>query len=231
LASEAIVTSFGVDLATKSEAANKVPLPTVLAGTRVYVRDAFGTERIAPLFFVSPNQVNYQVPAGSVPGIATVTILDSEGRASVGFANLNFVSPGLFTANANGSGPPTGAVYRLRADGTSSIEPLSQPQGSSNVAIPIDVSNPNEQVYLVLFGSGFRYRSALSAATVTFSPLVSGAFTPVNGSVSFVGKQGALVGLDQLNVRAPSTLAGRGEVNLGFNVDGRQANAVRVNFK
>lgn len=231
LASEAIVTSFGVDLATKSESANKVPLPTVLAGTRVYVRDAFGTERIAPLFFVSPNQVNYQVPAGSVPGIATVTILDSEGRASVGFANLSFVSPGLFTANANGSGPPTGAVYRLRADGTSSIEPLSQPQGSSNVPIPIDVSNPNEQVYLVLFGSGFRYRSALSAAIVTFSPLVNGAFTPVNGSVSFVGKQGALVGLDQLNVRAPSTLAGRGEVNLGFNVDGRQANAVRVNFK
>lgn len=231
LAGEAIVTSFGVDLATKSESANKVPLPTTLAGTRVYVRDAFGTERIAPLFFVSPNQVNFQVPAGSVPGQATITILDSDGKASVGYATLNFVSPSLFTANANGSGPPTGAVYRVRADGSTSIEPLTQAQGSTNAAAPIDVSNPNEQVYLVLFGTGFRYRSALSAATVTFSPVTANAFPPVNGSVSFVGKQGALVGLDQLNARVPATLAGRGEVNLGFNVDGRQANTVRVNFK
>ncbi len=231
LAGEAIVTSFGADLATKSEAASKVPLPTTLAGTRVYVRDAFGTERIAPLFFVSPNQVNFQVPASSVPGLATVTILDADGKPSVGYANLNFVSPSLFTANANGSGPPAGAVYRVRADGTTAIEPLTQTQGSTNVAVPIDVSNPNEQVYLVLFGTGFRYRSALSAATVMFSPLVANAFTPVNGAVSFAGKQGALVGLDQLNVRVPSTLAGRGEVNLGFNVDGRQANTVRVNFK
>ncbi|MBI1765774.1 MAG: hypothetical protein HYR56_30585, partial [Acidobacteria bacterium] len=69
LANEAIVTSFGVDLATKSESASKVPLPTTLAGTRVFVRDAFGTERPAPLFFVSPNQVNFQVPIGGVPGL------------------------------------------------------------------------------------------------------------------------------------------------------------------
>jgi uncharacterized protein (TIGR03437 family) len=46
-------------------AAASTPLPTELAGVRV--RDALGVERLAPLFFVSPSQINYLMPAGAAP--------------------------------------------------------------------------------------------------------------------------------------------------------------------
>jgi len=65
LASEAIVAAFGQSLATRLETAVSLPLPTSLAGTVVRVRDSAGTQRDAPLFFVSPTQVNYQIPAGT----------------------------------------------------------------------------------------------------------------------------------------------------------------------
>ncbi|MGH9844830.1 MAG: hypothetical protein ACREEM_39440, partial [Blastocatellia bacterium] len=54
LAAEAIVASFGSNLATTMQSATVSPLPTTLAGTSVKVRDSAGSERLAPLFFVSP---------------------------------------------------------------------------------------------------------------------------------------------------------------------------------
>ncbi len=74
LASESIVAAFGAGLATTTQTAGAIPLPTSLAGTTITVRDSAGTERLAPLFFVSPDQVNYQMPPGTMPGLATVTI-------------------------------------------------------------------------------------------------------------------------------------------------------------
>jgi uncharacterized protein (TIGR03437 family) len=197
----------------------------------VYVRDSFGTERPAPLFFVSANQVNFQIPAGTTPGVAVVTIINSDGQPSVGNININYVKPSLFTANANGSGIPAGVVYRVRANGSTAIEPLFERQGTQFVPVPIDVSVAGDQVFLVLFGTGFRYRSSLAATNVTFTPVVSGAFSPITGTVTFAGAQGSLIGVDQTNLRVPPTLAGRGEVNLLFSVEGKQANSVRVNFK
>jgi uncharacterized protein (TIGR03437 family) len=157
-----------------------------------------------------------------------MTIISGDGKTSVGFSNLNYVTPSLFTANANGAGVPAGAVYRTRANGTTTVEPLAQQQGTQFVPLPLDVSNPSEQVFLVLFGTGFRNRSAITAAGVTFSGT---GFSPIAGTVTYVGAQGSLVGLDQLNLRVPPSMAGRGEVNLVFSVEGKQANVVRVSFK
>jgi uncharacterized protein (TIGR03437 family) len=51
-----------------TNAAASIPLPGELAGTTVKVRDSAGVERSAPLFFVSPNQINYQLPPGTASG-------------------------------------------------------------------------------------------------------------------------------------------------------------------
>src|SRR5262249_36583298 len=74
LASEAIMTAFGSNLATSTQSATDIPLPTSLAGTTVSVQVGGGMERLAPLFFVSPTQVNYQMPAGTVADAATILI-------------------------------------------------------------------------------------------------------------------------------------------------------------
>lgn len=52
LAAESIVAAFGAGLATTTEFANTIPLPTSLAGTQVLIKDSAGVERPAPLFFV-----------------------------------------------------------------------------------------------------------------------------------------------------------------------------------
>src|SRR5262249_22078591 len=70
LAGESIVSAFGVGLSAETAVANTLPLPTQLAGTSVKVKDNAGVERLSPLFFVSPNQINYEMPPGTAAGPA-----------------------------------------------------------------------------------------------------------------------------------------------------------------
>jgi uncharacterized protein (TIGR03437 family) len=59
--------------------------------------------------------------------------------------------------------------------------------------------------------------------------------TTVVGGVAcetlYAGAQSSLAGLDQVNVRLPRSLVGRGEVDVIFTADGKAANVVRVKVK
>src|SRR5258706_2681913 len=72
VAPNSIAAIFGVDLATATEVAATSPLPTVLAGTTVTVKDSLGVERSSSLFFVSPGQINCLIPMDTSPGEAMV---------------------------------------------------------------------------------------------------------------------------------------------------------------
>src|SRR5262249_38993888 len=73
-ARESIVAMFGSGFTNATERATSIPLSTSLAGVSIKVRDNNGNERDAPLFYVSPTQVNYQIPAGLLPVGATVAV-------------------------------------------------------------------------------------------------------------------------------------------------------------
>ena len=73
LAIESIVAAFGETLAMTSQSANNLPLPTTLGGTQILIKDSAGVERPAPLFTVSPQQVNYQIPPGTQIGPAMIS--------------------------------------------------------------------------------------------------------------------------------------------------------------
>lgn len=226
LAAESIAAAFGAGLATTTQVATIVPLPTTLAGTTVKVRDSAGTTRDAPLFFVAPQQVNYLVPAGTMPGAATVTITSGSGAVSTGTAQVAAVAPGLFTANASGQGVAAAVALRVKPDGTQTTEPVAEFNQAQNrfVAKPIDLGPAGELVFLILFGTGFRNRSSLSAVSAS----VGGA--PVE--TLFAGVQGDFVGLDQTNIGPlPRSLAGRGEVDLVFRVDNKPGNTARISVK
>jgi uncharacterized protein (TIGR03437 family) len=226
LASEAITASFGDRLATATRSSpNALLLPTLLAGTTVKVKDSAGILRPAPLFFVSPTQVNYQIPPGTAAGPATVTITSGDGTVSTGLALLKAVAPGLFTANGNGQGVAAALALRVKADGSQSYEPVAQFDAAQNkfIARPLDLGPATDQVYLVLFGTGIRQRSSLSAVIAT----IGGAYA----EVSFAGASPDFVGLDQINVRVPRSLAGRGEIDVLLTVEAQMANAVRVNIR
>jgi len=167
VAPESIVSAFGVKLATDAQRASTLPLPTSLAGTRVMVKDSAGVERLAPLFFVSPSQVNYLMPEGVANGAASVTITSDDGSLATGAINIAIPAPGLFTANADGQGVPAGLALRIRADGLRSFETIAQLDGQNRfVPAPIDLVQQGEQVYLILFGTGLGISGAQLTTTV-----------------------------------------------------------------
>ena len=224
VASESMIAAFGTNLATRAEAATTVPLPTALAGTFVKVRDSAGLERDAPLFFVSPGQINYLVPSGTRNGAATVTVTSGDGTISAGTLNLATVAPGLFAANANGSGVAAAVLLRVKADNSQTFELISRFDTAQNAFVPIavDLGPETDRVFLLLFGTGLRARSSLNAVTVRIGGTAA--------DVSFAGATD-LPGLDQINAQLPRTLIGRGLSDIVLTVDGKTANTVTMQIK
>lgn len=225
VAPESIATIFGSALAGNTDSATSVPLPLSLAATSVKIRDSGGVEHTAPLFYVSPTQINFLVPALVTLGNATVTITDAaNSRITLGTMVISAVAPGLFAADASGQGLAAALVQRVKADGTQSYEPAVVRDGTGQlVPVPIDLGPEGEQVFLLLYSSGFRQRSALEKVRA----VCENAILPVE----YAGPQGQYVGLDQLNLRLPRSLSGRGEQNIVVTVDDQTANSVRVQIK
>lgn len=225
VAREQIVAAFGPNLAAGAAVADALPLPTDLAGTRVTVTDSAGASRVAPLFFVSPTQINYQFPAGTADGSATVTVTRGGVASSIGLVSAGAVAPALFTADASGRGLPAGSVLRVSGAGALSYEPLSRYDGATGrvVAVPVDLGASDDQVFLVLYGTGVRGRSNLAN--------VACAVGGVAAEVSYAGEAAGFAGLDQINIRLPRSLAGRGDVELVLRADGKAANTVTVRIR
>jgi uncharacterized protein (TIGR03437 family) len=225
LAPESITALFGVDLATGTASATTTPLPTSLVGTNVKVRDSLGNERLAPLFFVSPGQINYLVPSGTAAGNAVVIATNSTGTIGTGQIRVETVAPGLFAANSNGQGVAAAVALRVSANGQQTYEAIAKFDEPSQrfVTVPLDLGPATDSVYLILFGTGLRFRTGLQNVSVRFGN--------VDGQVTYAGGQTGLIGLDQVNVLIPRSLIGRGEVDVVLTVDGKTSNTVRVNIK
>ena len=217
---DSIMSAFGTSLATSTASATSVPLPTTLAGTTVRVRDSADVERLAQLFFVSAGQINYLLPTDTAAGPAVVTIISGSGVISQGTIQVNAVGPGIFTANANGLGAPAAVLLRVRG-GQQSFETLSQLDPLTNrfEPRPIDPGPASDQLFLLLFLTGLRRAPNPNNdgnANESVRVLIGGTeVTPL-----FAGKQGGLVGLDQVNVEIPRSLAGRGRLSLVVTVNG-----------
>ncbi len=221
LAPDSIVSAFGQGLATSTEAARSIPLPTALGGATVRITDRAGVERVAPLFFASPNQINFLLPPETARGQGTVTVKQGDRTAATGRVEVEPVAPGLFTANASGRGVAAALVLRVAADGAQTVTPVFQCGSApgSCTGVPIDLGAETDQSFLLLFGTGIRGFSRPAVAVT-----IGGEAAEVLGA----GAQGQFVGLDQVNVRVSRRLLGRGEVNVVLTVDGRPSNTVTI---
>jgi uncharacterized protein (TIGR03437 family) len=225
IAPGSIASAFGRGLAGVTREATAIPLPTLLAGITVGVKDSSGTERLAPLFFVSPNQINYLVPEATSLGPAAITVRDGAQIVATGTLQPVPVAPGLFSANASGQGVAAALAVRVAADGSQTFLQVFQcePVAGSCSATPVDLGTGNEQTFLILFGTGIRGRSSLSA--------VKASIGGTDAEVQYAGSQNSLIGLDQVNIRIPGGLRGRGEVDVVLAVDGVISNTVTVKLK
>jgi uncharacterized protein (TIGR03437 family) len=227
-APDSILAGFGLNLTNTTAAAETLDLPTTLGGVSLNIRDSTGAERPAGLLFVSPGQINYVVPKDTASGAATVTSNFTTGQTTAqtfGTLQIAAVSPGIFTANQSGQGVPSAYTIHAKPDGSQVLESVYLASAAGFVPNPIDLDPATDNVFLVLFGTGIRGRSALSAVTATIGG--------VNLPVAFAAAQGTFAGLDQINIlmSPPQTLKGRGTVDVVLTVDGVRSNTVQINFK
>jgi uncharacterized protein (TIGR03437 family) len=222
ISSESIVSLFGDRLANSTRAAQATPLPISLDGTSVAIRDRANVEKLAPLYFVSEGQINFLMPSGLADGEAAIVTTNAEGRVSRGTVALAPVAPALFSANANGRGVAAALALRVKADGAQHYEAIAKfdPAQNQFVALPVDLGGVDDQVFLVAYGTGIRFRSSLGA--------VSAKLGGADLQVLFVGAASEFAGLDQINVRLSRDLMGRGLLDFELVVDGKAANVVTV---
>ncbi len=223
VAAGSLASMYGAGLAPATAEAASQPLPESLGGITATVMDAAGTQRAAPLVYVSPSQINLLVPDDTAPGAAIFTVANG-GSTIASTAMVQNVAPGLFSANGSGAGvaAATAVVTQAANPANQSPVPVFTCQGSSCVSVPIQLG-VDTPVYLTFYGTGIRNRSALANVVVR----INGIIVPV----LYAGPQGTFAGLDQVNVALTLNLRGSGESKVVMAVDGQPSNAVTVNIE
>jgi uncharacterized protein (TIGR03437 family) len=217
-AANSIVSAYGANLAVGTAQAT-LPLGTTLDGSTVTVTDSTGVSRAALLFYVSPAQINCEIPDGTASGGATVTIANMNGTIQTGTIEIGAVSPGLFELNA--SGLVAAWVLPVVSGVAQNLQAVYRLNSIDVVALPINLGPSSEQIYLELYGTGIRNAKNVGVT-------VGGVSVPVLYSGAVPG----FAGEDQVNIGPlPQSLAGQGSVNILLTADGQAANTVNVTIQ
>ncbi len=222
--SDMIAAGFGTDLATQTESATSVPLPTTLAGKTVRIQDFTGTERTAQLLFASPSQINFIMPADLEAGAAIVSLNDDKGLTRVGIVTVQKFVPGIFTANADGKGVAAAVIVRVLKNGQQRYEAVARYDDSAQrwLPVPIAFTPETERIVLVLFGTGWRQVASPQEVGIDFIA-ADERETPGPKRLTvaeYAGKQPSIPGLDQINVELPHSLLGKGETDVLVTING-----------
>jgi uncharacterized protein (TIGR03437 family) len=184
-----LVSVFGSSLASATQSASGVPLPSSMANVSATVNGM-----PAPLLYVSPTQVNLQIPYELTPtNNATLTINNSGQTASVSFT-LAAAAPGIFTSNGalvpNSSAAP-GETVTLFITGAGTVTPTPADGAAPSAGTPV----PSQAVSITVGGVG------------------------VSTPFEFLGIPSGLVGTLQINYTVPAN-APSGSQNVVVTVGG-----------
>ncbi len=190
----------------------------------VQITDSSGATLTPSLLLASPSQINMIIPTATALGVATVTVKSPSGPTYSKSISITRVAPGLFAANGGGTGPAAAQIIRVHAaDQSQTVESVVALDASGKQWVSTPIVFGSDSLYLVLYGTGIRNRSA--NANVTCS--IGGKVLPV----LYLAAQGGFAGLDQVNVALPSTLQGAGTVSVVVTADGQSSNAVTLLFQ
>lgn len=198
LAPGAMVSIFGTNLAPRTTAASAVPLPTTLEGVTVEAVSGF-TVTPLPLYFVSPGQINAQLPYTIAGTSLPIRVRTAGGASASQSIAISPRAPRLFTRTMDGKGEAIllhAATYRLVTE----AEPAAPGEylilyltGLGEVSPAIQPGRPG--------GDGGAL-GALNRVTATVTATISGQ----NAPVVFAGLAPGFVGVYQLNIQAPAGL-------------------------
>jgi uncharacterized protein (TIGR03437 family) len=216
-----LATATGTNLASGTATASTVPWPTSLGGITVQVVDSGNVSHPAGLLFVSQGQVNFQIPADTALGIASVFVKNGDTTLT-GTAMIAAAAPALFAIDASGIAAATAVRLTIPTQIQSPVTVFTcgamQAGVQSAVVCNLAPIDPglDAPVYLSFYGTGI----GNGPATVNFGS------TAVNAT--YAGPQGQFPGLDQVNVGLPLSLRGAGDVQVTVTVNGVTSNAVKI---
>ena len=200
---------FGSQLASGLAQADSVPLSNQIADVSVTVNNI-----PAPLLFVSPGQVNVQVP-GAVPG-GTATVVVTRGGVSSPPQSLQVgtVSPGVFASSQQGT------LYGVAVNFTDNT--LAWPS-----AIAGHPASPGGIVTIYATGlgpvdspvpDGHASSDKLRLTTTPLTVLVGGMPVTVLGGAAALSPQ--FVGVNQINIQLPQNVPTGDSVSLQLQMGG-----------
>jgi len=199
-----IASVFGSNLAAAAATAQAYPLPRQLGGASVTWNGV-----AAPLLYVSPTQINFQVPSpgDETPGVVVVAgvVVSTAAGNSVPFsapANA-WQAFGIFSMDGSGCGQ--GAVLNVAADGSVSVN------SSANSASPGG--------WISIYATGLDLLAEQyppDGAPTPLTPLIESPSPlgdvqfdlqgPPGTSQAWQGLAPGLVGVDQTNVQIPASV-------------------------
>ena len=210
IAAKSIVAGFGTNLANATLSATTSLLPTSLGGASVSIVDFKGVERLAPLFFISPFQFNFQIPAGTAPGPALLKFINVTQTVT----GSTIVAPSaisIFTTNSSGSGPAAAL------------------DSFTFVGAPFNATRSNGQPNIIsIFCTGLGEDATDIDGNVAANVVATIDDQPV--TVSYAGRAPGFSGLNQLNIVFPAGItSGIHKFNVVRN--GVGSNAVTIAIK
>ena len=207
----AILSVFGTNLAPATASAQTVPLPSMLAGTSATIN---GTA--AALYYVSPTQLNIQIPYGLSAGSVQLKV-ENNGESSFYSFNLGTNAPAIFTTNSQGTGQ--GSI----------LNTSYQLVDASHPATP---GNTYLQIYCI--GLGTVSNQPGDGAAAPSNPLAMTSTTPlvtiggVPATVSFAGLAPGFVGEYQVNALVPGTVTAGSAVPVVISMGGVTSNTATI---
>lgn len=179
---------FGTELSGVTAAATSLPLPTTLAGVRVQVA---GVD--APLLFVSPRQINFQVPFEAPIGSVPIVVITGTQQSAAQLATVATYAPATFVNPATG-------------------RPIIQRHPDGALITEENRAKPGDTLIIYVTGIGGLDVEPASGAAASDEPLSTSTVTPtvtvgaVPVEVLFAGLAPNFVGLGQINIVLPNEL-------------------------
>lgn len=202
----ALISLFGSGLASATVSAPAIPLPISLADVSVLINGV-----AAPLLFVSPYQINAQVPSALAAGPATVVVRVEGALSSPASFSLVAAAPGVFTDGQ-------GQAAALNADGS-----VNSPQNPAPAGTFVSVFFTGQGPVAAQIDDG----AAPPAGTAIPATLqVSASIGIWPATVQFAGLAPNFAGLAQVNLQVP--LLASGVYPVVVKIGGMASNAAQL---
>ncbi len=192
LAPGAIASLFGTAFVAGEGFAFTNPLPTTLSNLQIRINGV-----PAPLFFVSANQINFQIPRTTAAttltpqassATALIEVFNEGKRIRAGAVQIAPTAPAVFTVDASGNGPAV-AVDAIRGGGA-----------------PFNPKQPNGlPTILALFATGLGADATDGGGDVSSN--VQALINGVPTIVGYAGRAPGFTGLNQINIHLPENIS------------------------